>query len=313
MHDFVKRLDKRWGGHKVFWGSVVLFIILLLILGFSLVRRSGEYKKITFSRAISGKMMPQGIPLPPPIRPSDADYFAANVRLGGNENTVRSGSLSLLSRSAQEGTDSVSAVAGRYGGFVERLYVYDLSDDTRAAEITVRVPDGYFEQAFRDIKNTAVKVVLESISAENKGERLADLEAHLASLKSEEKQYKELLSKATKTDDILKIRSVLSQVEGTIAALKSDLSRISRESEMSWISVSLTSEKAVKVLDTAWKPGTTIDEGLKNLTTELLAFVRVIILFLLALPVFIFKLSIFALVLIGVWRVILWVEKEFKK
>ena len=301
MHNFIKKLDKRFGGHTVFWGGVIIFIILLLILGFSLVRevKNDHYAQVTFSRSGFSSM-----PMSMPMR---------GIKIESNTSVIRSGALSLLTRTAEEGVNSVSGIATRYGGFVESSQLYDISDDTRGGEVTVRVPNAYFEAAVRDIKGGAVRVISENIDSQDQTQSTVDLTARITNLKAEEKQYRDLIAKTTNVGDILQIRAALSNVQGKIELLQGELDYLSREAAMSSISVSITSQKAAAVVAPGLKTGNVVKDGLQNFVDDLLSFTQSLILFVFALPVLIFKVAVFGLILIGIWKIILWVEREFQK
>ncbi|MSR71261.1 MAG: DUF4349 domain-containing protein [Candidatus Taylorbacteria bacterium] len=303
MHNFIKKLEKRWGGHKVFWGGVVIFLVLLGIMGVSFMNSDVYYREIMLGQM--SPMMPSGV-----SRGMMRDVTFIN-RDFVDSTTVRNGSLNIITHTADEAIRSIADMAARYGGFVEKSYVYDVAPSVRAATIAIRVPNGYFDASIRDIHNLATKINYESINVQDGISGTGDIDMKLASFKATEKQYKDLLAKTTKVDDILKIRYALNLVQGNIATLQNESINLSHEGALARISVSLTSEK-VLTTSLEWKPWLLIKNAFSNLCSDLLQFSQFLILFLLALPVFIFKLSIFALILIGIWKIILWVEKELK-
>lgn len=297
MKILLKNLDKRWGPKRAFWILVVVFVVLFLLLGSTIVWRGVRYDTY-WGRGMM-------------YQTSTAPSQMMNVRTTDRE-IVRSASLSLLVETVEQAINSISSSALNSGGFVEYATAYDVSDGVRGGRISIRVPKDSFNQTLQAIKAMAVKVETQTVNSEDETQLLLDYGSRISSLKDEQKQFKAILSKATKVDDILKIQEALRNVETNLSILESERDYIVREAAMGRITVSLVSEKNVKVLDHEWSISTTIDEGLKSLNDDLLDFSRIALLVLLALPVLIFKLAILALVLYVLWKVLERLKKELK-
>lgn len=218
---------------------------------------------------------------------------------------IKNGALDLLVKDAEETTEQIKALASTTGGFVEEANVYEVSDDTKAARIIIRVPANKFDLALAAIKNLAVEVDRETINVGDVTDQFVDFEARLKNLRAEEEQLRLVLREAKKIEDILKVREVLSSVRGQIEQIEGQLQYLSRQVDMSTITANLTAEADVEVFGIRWRPLTVAKQGFRQMLVGLTDFVDKLIILAFQLPVILLWLLVLALVLWVLWRIIL--------
>jgi hypothetical protein len=146
-------------------------------------------------------------------------------------------------------------------------------------------------------KKVAVKVSNESVSSNDVTAQYVDLEAEVKNYKAEEIQYREIMSKAVKIEDVLNVSAKLAEVRGKIDRTQAQINYLSRQVEMSTISLSLTGESEVKIFGIVWRPFTVLKQSIRNLFADLANLADWIIGFIFRLPVLIIKLVLFVLVI----------------
>ena len=224
---------------------------------------------------------------------------------------IQNGSLDLLVRKAEEAISAIGGIADKHKGFVEGSNVYEVSEGVKSGTVTIRVPSTDFSAAMSEIKQLAVKVQSENTNSQDVTAQFVDLEAQLKNYKAEEEQYRQIMARAVKIEDVLNVASRLAEVRGRIEQTQGQLNYLSRQIDMSTISVSLTSEAEVQVFGIIWRPLTVVKQAFKALLTDLTRFADSAIFFAFGLPILAIKVLIFVLVLWILWKIFVWSKKKF--
>lgn len=321
MSEFFQEIRSRFGmkGVVAFCALVVLIVVaayqyFMAPRAFRVTEESGvpgsdrvESKVVTggfYGRdmAVTESLMPP-IPGGPP---------AATPTLPKTDRKIiKNGSLDLLVARAEEAIRQISAAADRYEGFTDASNVYEVSEGVKAGWVTIRVPTAHFQKVFDEIKMLAIKVRNENTNAQDVTAQFVDLEAQLKNYKAEEVQYQEIMKRAVKIEDVLSVASRLADVRGRIESVQGQINYLSRQIEMSAITVSLTSEAEVEVFGIIWRPLTVLKQAVKSSLTNLTRFADWLIAALFNLPVLILKLVLFAAVLAVVWKILKRIKKKF--
>jgi len=332
MQDFLKRMDKKWGSTRVFIVFAVIFIILLAVawtfwdenqkFNFSIAPQYGvdESATISYGGGYAGKgiamdsygggnrVISPTMPYPSPMPPASTSVLPKVDR-----KVIQNGSLNLLVKKAEESASAIQKIAEKYEGFVDNLSINEVSEGVKSGNITIRIPQNHFNEAWGDIKVLAVKVEHEDVSSQDVTAQFVDLEAQLTNYKAEEKQYREIMDKAVKTEDILNVAARLAEVRGRIEYVQGQMNYLSRQVDMATISVYLTSEPEVEVFGIVWRPLTVLKQAVKNLLADLADFVDAVIYFIFKLPVLIIQIALYILALWVVWKVLYSVYRKFFK
>lgn len=222
-------------------------------------------------------------------RVADNGFTPPAVDYGNNSITdrkvIRNGSLSLIVDSVEKSVLQIKVVTADVKGFVANSNIYEVSDDTKAGSVTVRVPAETFDNVVERIKEIAVKVEGESSDARDVTEEFVDLEAQLKNLRAEEEQYLEIMEEARKIEDILNVSQRLSDVRGRIERIEGQLKVLNSQIDMSTLTISLTSEADIEVFGIHWKPLFEIKQALRDMLDGGKEYLNAMIAFIFYLPV----------------------------
>ncbi|PIQ91831.1 MAG: hypothetical protein COV69_04595 [Parcubacteria group bacterium CG11_big_fil_rev_8_21_14_0_20_39_14] len=226
---------------------------------------------------------------------------------------VRNGALSLLVKKAEEAVRNIQALANNLGGFISESRVYETSGGSKSGTIILRIPADRFDEAIAEIKKLAVKVENETTSAQDVTEKFVDLEAQLKSAQAQETQYLEILKRAVTVEEVLKVQQKLGETRSTIEKIQGQIQFLSRQVEMSTISVSLTSEADITVFGIRWRPLFVLKQSFRNMLKGLSGYIDAMIVFIFFLPRLILWLATIAFFSIIGWRIFRWIWRKFIK
>ncbi len=327
VKDFKSFLSNLFSGSKkiIAWVvvaiiGIVLLLILIMVGAMALFSGFyGESVKITeFSdtypsyfkadlEAPEGSKGPSFVPSPL----SESNDIVSQRKI------ARTGSLSLLVEKAEEAVNKIKDVVLNKGGFVEALNVYEsdyfgvrTSAKIKRAEMTIRIPDEEFENAIKEFKTLVIKVENENINASDVTDQAVDMEARLKNLKAEEAQYQFIMKKAEKIEDILNVTSRLSDVRGRIESLQAQLDNLNKRVSMSTITLSLRSEAGLGVVGDSWRPWSVAKEAFQNLLSGLTEYVDSAIRFIIKLPLYLIKITIWLAIIWLFWRLFMWTKNK---
>ncbi|MFA5075948.1 MAG: DUF4349 domain-containing protein [Patescibacteria group bacterium] len=226
---------------------------------------------------------------------------------------IRDGSLSLFVISPEDSIQKISDLATSAGGFIQNSQIYEVSNGNKSGYIVIRVPATKFGETVSKIKELAKEVEREEIESKDVTERFVDLEARLHNYQAEEARYLEIMNKAVTIDETLKVSRQLSAVREKIETLQGQLQYLSRQVEMSTISVNLTSYDDVKVFGLRWRPLYQIKKSFRGLLDGLTGYIDAMIGLLMSLPIIILWLATILVIAILVWKILRWVYRRFIK
>ena len=226
---------------------------------------------------------------------------------------IKNGSLDLIVERAEETVDEIKVIAQEFEGFVENVNIFEVSRDVKEGYITIRLPADRFDEAINAIKELAIKVEREQVDARDVTEQFIDLEARLKNLKAEEEQYLKILKQAETVEDLLNVSRELANVRGRIERIEGQLKFLSRQIDMSSISVHLTALAEVEVFGVQWRPLIVAKQALKGLFEGFTKFVDAIIIFIIKLPIIILWIATISLLLFVIWRIGRWIWRVLVK
>ena len=236
--------------------------------------------------------------LPSPIN----DNFLGEVNNDTQRQVIQNGSLDLVVDNTESAIDAITVIAKGNDGFVQNAGVYESGKDKKRGNITVRIPAEKFDMVFSALKDIAIKVTSENVNTRDVTEEFIDLEARLKSEQEAEAQYLIVLKRAFSIKDILAVREKLTQTRQRIEQYQGRLNYISRQVDMSTISVSLTSEAEVAVFGIVWNPLTVVKQSLQAMFVGFASYVNFLIALVFALPVLIVWLTTLVFVIWIIWK-----------
>ncbi len=135
-----------------------------------------------------------------------------------------------VTRAVQEATQ----VAGRYGGFVASTTVAG-----GAGNVVLRVPAARFESALAALEDLG-EVDRETVSGEDVGQEVIDLQARLRNWQSQEAVLLRLMDRARTVTDTIRVQGELSRVQLEIERLRGRLSYLEDQTDMATITATFT-------------------------------------------------------------------------
>lgn len=185
--------------------------------------------------------------------------------LGGNDQAgsladrmiIKTGEISIEVSNVAKALARVRAMAIELGGYVggSQSGTFDQS-----ATLTLRIPADQFEEALTRLHKLDGDVLNEATREEDVTSSVTDLEARLRNLQASETQYRTLLAKAEKIEDILAVQTRLDDVRGQIEQLQARLKELNGLANLATLGVTLV-PGAVQQAAGNWDPGKTLTEA----------------------------------------------------
>ncbi|HKO34640.1 MAG TPA: DUF4349 domain-containing protein, partial [Candidatus Limnocylindria bacterium] len=137
-----------------------------------------------------------------------------------------------------------------------------------AATVTLRVPAERFDEALDRLHAMDGEVRVEATRDEDVTASVVDLEARIRNLHASEAQYRLLVQRAEKIDDVLAVQSRLDEVRGQIEQLTAQLTQLNGLAAMSTLTVTLVpASTPVEDAAEAWDAGSTFGNAVAALVS----------------------------------------------
>ena len=162
---------------------------------------------------------------------------------------IKQGSLRIETDAFDAAYEKIISLIEGKAGYLQHSQIYYRVMDRenpdaslRSAYMTLRIPSRDFTQTFGEIKALG-KMMNENIGGQDVTEAYRDMEREVANLEIQEERFIEILKKADKVEDILRIENELARVRSQINSLKANLNNYDKQVEMSTISLELEEVK----------------------------------------------------------------------
>lgn len=172
------------------------------------------------------------------------------------------------------------------GGYVEQSEIWGNemnSERNRSAQMTVRIPAAKSGSFTGFVSENAV-VTNRSVSTEDVTLAYVDMESRVSALEAEREALENILKNAVSVEDVIKIRSSLTDVIYEIEAIKSKLRTYDNLVDYTTVSLNIYEVDRTVVVEeqSVWQE---IGTNLKNNTADLLEFfVNLFVFFVSAIP-----------------------------
>ncbi len=190
-----------------------------------------------------------------------ANQYAAAV----DQRIVKTGDVTLQVANVADASGRVRAMAATLGGYVGGAQAGTLDE---SATLTLRIPAARFDDAISRLHEIGDKVLSESTTEQDVTAAVVDLDARLKNLQSSEAQYRTLMAKAAKIEDILAVQSRLDDVQGQIEQLSAQLKQLTNQADLSTLTVTLQPQpQPISAASSTWDPGETLSSAVGALLT----------------------------------------------
>jgi Domain of unknown function (DUF4349) len=251
-------------------GAVLGVLAVILILGVVLAAcSSGSAAQAAPSAG------PAGGGNPVPAEPADNGGKGQGLDYGvGGDATladiaerkiVKTGEITLQVPGVGAAVGELRAIALSLDGYVSDSRTGGEHD---SATVTLRIPADRFEQALDRLHGMKGEVKVEATKDEDVTSSIVDLDARIQNLRASEQQYRVLIGRAEKIQDVLAVQSRLDQVRGEIEQLSAQLKQLNGLASLSTITVTLVpASTPVEDAAAAWNPGSTIGNAIAALVS----------------------------------------------
>ncbi len=183
--------------------------------------------------------------------------------IAAERQVVKTGEVTVEVPNVASALASVRTLALQLGGYVGGSQAGTLED---SATLTLRVPSARFDDLLTGLHQLDGKVKLEATREEDVTASIVDLTARIANLEASEAQYRALVAKAQKIEDILNVQSRLDDVRGQIEQLKGQLKSVSGQADLATLTVTLQpQDRPIQQASSGWDPGATASQALAAL------------------------------------------------
>jgi hypothetical protein len=237
--------------------GVLLVAITLAACGAAGASPKTDYQNALNLQGAGERTGAIGAPAVPMALPSAAADAVSAAAQSDQRQIVKTGEVTIEVTSVATSVGKVRALAVSLGGYVGDS---QSGTGTDAATLTLRIPAARFDDALAELHKLPGEVVSEATREEDVTSAIVDLNARLTNLEASEVQYRSLLSKAVKVEDILAIQDHLDSVRGQIEELKAQLKQVSQLAALSTLTVTL-SPGAVQAATDKWDPGKTVTDA----------------------------------------------------
>ena len=202
----------------------------------------------------------------------DPDYTGGGEAIGGvpladlaERKIVRTGEMTLEVPVVGSAVGELRAMALALGGYVSGSRT---GGEDETAAVTLRIPADRFDDALDRIHDMDGEVRVEATRDEDVTSAVVDLEARIRNLQASEAQYRLLVRRAEKIDDVLAVQSRLDQVRGEIEQLTAQLTQLNGLAALSTLTVTLVPVSTpVEDAAAAWDPGSTFGNAVAALVS----------------------------------------------
>ncbi|MEX0630303.1 MAG: DUF4349 domain-containing protein [Chloroflexota bacterium] len=201
--------------------------------------------------------------VPGAAAPDEAGGFTGDGADAGqaDRSIIKTGEITVEVDNVAETTGAVRALALALDGYISSSFQ---GESAESATLTMRIPADRFDDALAAIHELGGEVKSEATREEDVTATVVDLEARLTNLRAAEVEYRELMDRAERVEDILAIQNQLFQVRGEIEAMQAQLEYFNDQAAMATLTVSII-PGAVEQATTDFDPGAIVQEAVAQL------------------------------------------------
>jgi uncharacterized coiled-coil protein SlyX len=171
--------------------------------------------------------------------PATGDMIVEN-KVSIDRSIIKTSSLTIRVKNVEISIIEAQDLATQFEGRVDDSSQYKNpgSEDSLSANLTIRVPSANLEKALEAFKGLG-DVESSSISATDVTMQKVDLDARIAALNTSIERFKQLISSATNTSDLIAAETALAERQAELDSLTAQLKYLSEQVDMSVIYLAL--------------------------------------------------------------------------
>lgn len=157
---------------------------------------------------------------------------------------IKTAQVTIEVKDVTASTDALRMLAIQNGGYLSSSNFQRGYNDRLSATVVLRIPQAAFEKVVEDIKAAGI-VKSASMSGEDVTEEYVDLEAQKTSYRNQLAQYNEIMKKAEKVEDVIRVQAQIDQVQTALNRLEGRMRYLNSRIDLSTITVYLQEPEPV--------------------------------------------------------------------
>ncbi len=257
------------------WITCLLALLLFTACGGSAATTTsaGGSGGGTTGASDSGVTAPVAAPASEPARASegeaDGDQSASGLAeqnaVFGERQVIRTGTLTLLVRGADDAEAQIRTLVQRLGGYVLSSQTQG-DEQYRGVRLSFKVPAERFNDALDELEKLAIEVRSRSITGQDVTDEFVDTESRLRNLRATEARLLEFLQQARNVEEALQVNQQLSELQGQIEQASGRIKYLQESVAFSTVNVDLQPDVAVAITSQeAWSPVRVARNALRGL------------------------------------------------
>jgi hypothetical protein len=196
-----------------------------------------------------------------PVRPNTPVF-------GGDRKIIKNGNVSVVVKDVDEAAKNIEAKAKEMGGYLSSTNLNSNGKTNKSGYIAARIPVDQVNNFIAYLKSSSVKVTNESINSDDVTSEFIDLQAKITNSESTAAQYRELLKRAVKVEEVLQVQKELNQIQSEIDSYKGQLKYLEGNAALSNITVNLAIDEGELPIapENRWEPGSVFKAAVRSVT-----------------------------------------------
>lgn len=182
------------------------------------------------SGLLGGIKMPYPINQPPPA-PEVKDRMI-----------IQESYLSLLIRDVGKAISDIKTKSTSFGGYFVNSNL-STPDSGASGQIIIRVPQNYLDETLVFLRSLAVKVVSENLQGSDVTDQYVDNDARMKILDGNKARFMEIMNKAEKVEDILKVQQEIFNIQSQIDNITGQQRYLSKNAQMVKMTIYLSTDE----------------------------------------------------------------------
>lgn len=182
------------------------------------------------SGLLGGIKMPYPVNQPPPA-PEVKDRMI-----------IQESYLSLLVRDVGKAISDIKTKATSFGGYFVNSNL-STPDSGATGQISIRVTQNYLDEILVFLRGLGVKVVSENLQGSDVTDQYVDNDARMKILESNKARFMEIMNKAEKVEDILRVQQEIFNIQSQIDAIVGQQSYFAKNAQMVKITIYLSTDE----------------------------------------------------------------------
>jgi len=230
------------------WLRLITFVSLVLFLGACSSNSKSDEAKMSSDRSVemdSGQASSEEKLQVSFDNNAKKEESAAKDMEIPSQMVIYQADLQLRVKKFEKTLQNIEEQVIKYGGFISESNVFKDGEEQVSGQITVRIPQKYFQAFLREAEGQAAEVLQRNITGTDVTEEYVDLDSRLKSKRVVEERLTSFMKNAQKTEDLLKISADLATVQEEIETILGRMKYLENQTSLSTVHISLFENKVI--------------------------------------------------------------------